>query len=711
MTKQQFKNKELTSIQQTVINLETYPQYLRACAGTGKTEILIQKIIHILSSQDNLSLSNFAVITFTNKAAEEMKDRLSDGLYRKWLSASDGKTAHIRRQLEITGMADICTIHSFCERLLREYGLSINLSPNFSVKSFAKDTSDIIFSVVNDNFDNALFNNIPHFRIEKLISVLLYNNSNHGIRLTSDITEKLKIPALNNNYWNSFKELYLDMYCKAYETVEKHKTRYNVLTPNDLIRRAIELFSVQYVTECVSGQYRYVFADEMQDTNKDQFDLMEILIRNGVKVFLVGDDKQSIYAFRGADVENSRHMHSLINAFNDSPQDYYLNENYRSSNSVISTINRIFGHKFAFRGQTLDFPFEALKPPETANSDDGVKPLRIMYSKEIDGVILDIVQNSVIDGKKVEFGDIAVLCRRNYDLDIISARLKECGIPSVVAGGRGFYKTKEVTDTYKVINAALNTDMRYMNELIYTDYYSSLVCGEKNVTVVEFMSELVAVLRKETVEEALTFIYEKSGILKYYRRLQKYQAVSNLFKLRDISRTLMDKDNIQPLQFLDYLYIMISTNQEEDEADIPEIERDSGVVTLYSVHKAKGLSFLVVILPYLDNKLNRPVTKPKIILDVKSENSAIAFDFEFVNRELPPDSEYTRLLASHTQEQLEEELRIFYVACTRAEKQLIFSAKSERNRVLSMSGNDGYASVMKWVLQIENGKFEKEFMD
>lgn len=705
-----LKKKILTSKQQAIVGLDSYPQYLRAGAGTGKTEVLIQKIIHILSSQDNANLSNFAIITFTNKATEEMKGRLSDELYKKWLSDSPEKANSTRKQLEIANMIDICTIHSFCERLLREYGLHINLSPNFTIKSFSKDTNDIIFGIVNDNFDNALLNNIPHFRIAKLISLLLANNSNHGIKLSDEMVEKLKIPVLNNNYWNSFKELYLDMYCKAFEAIESKKAKHNILTPNDLIRKAAELLSVPFVAKCVSAQYQYMFVDEFQDTNKDQFDLVKILVENSVKLFLVGDDKQSIYAFRGADVENSKQMHSFIETFNVSAQDFYLDENYRSTNDVINTINRIFEHKFTFQGEPLNFVFEPLKMPETANLNYDVKPLKITYGKEIADIILDAVNNSTIGDKKVEYGDIAVLCRRNYDLDVISTHLKERGIPTVIVGGKGFYKSKEVIDTYKLINAVLNTDRRYKNELLYTDYYNSLAYGDNAVELDEFMTELAIIFRQETVEEALTFMYEKSGILKYYRHLQKYQAISNLFKLKDISRTLMDKDNIQPLQFLDYLYVMISTNQEEDEADIPEVDRNNGVVTLYSVHKAKGLSFPIVILPYLDNKLNRPITKPKIILDIKSENPAIAFDFNFVNEELQSDIEYERLLSNHTKGQLEEEIRVFYVACTRAEKQIIFATKYNKNKIMSISKHDDYASVMKWVLQIENGKFVKGFM-
>ena len=168
---------------------------------------------------------------------------------------------------------------------------------------------------------------------------------------------------------------------------------------------------------------------------------------------------------------------------------------------------------------------------------------------------------------------------------------------------------------------------------------------------------------------------------------------------------MMDKDNIQPLQFLEYLYIMISTNQEEDEADIPEVERKDGVVTLYSIHKAKGLSFPIVIIPCCDNKLNRPITRPKIIFDIKSEIPSIAFDFQAINKELPPDLEYQRLFSANIKEQLEEEIRIFYVACTRAEKQIILANNSSISRVKQTLRYNDYASISQWIFEIKQPNF------
>jgi superfamily I DNA/RNA helicase len=204
------------------------------------------------------------------------------------------------------------------------------------------------------------------------------------------------------------------------------------------------------------------------------------------------------------------------------------------------------------------------------------------------------------------------LCRRNFDLDRIASELKAADIPICVVGGKGFYKTQEVIDTYKLLAAIIYNSETAMNEVRFTDYSRSTTHERISHLIVEMQD----VIRIETMVTALTQLYERSGILNYYRSHRKYQAASNLLKLSELAQTLTSRDNMQPIQFLEYLRIMISTNQEEDEAEIPERERMGGVVSLYSIHKAKGLSFPIVVIPCCDNKLNRPITKPKIILDL-----------------------------------------------------------------------------------------------
>ena len=240
-----------------------------------------------------------------------MQGRISSALFGEWISKGSNDTCD-SENLETVNMVDICTIHSFCERLIHRFGLQINIAPNFKVKSFKKETTHIISSVVNEYCANPLLSDIPAYAIERLVSVFLSNNSNRGLRIDEKLLNVLSKPAPENQYWNAFKVLFLEIYNRVEKEVEESKQNYNVITPNDLIRLTADLLRIPSVVKRVSEKYRYVFIDEFQDTNKDQFNLVDCLIKHGVKVFLVGDDKQSIYAFRGADVQNSQEMHSLV---------------------------------------------------------------------------------------------------------------------------------------------------------------------------------------------------------------------------------------------------------------------------------------------------------------------------------------------------------------------------------------------------------------
>ena len=364
-----IQRKELTKKQNSIVVSNEYPQYLRAGAGTGKTEVLVRKIVNILEQDTSVGLSNFAIITFTNKASDEMKQRRSGLLYSNWVKSKDKRYVS---ELDAINMADISTIHSFCERLLRRFGLQIDIAPNFSVKSFKRESNEIVSRLVAEQYGNAILEPISSGALVRSIMLLLNDNGNRGITISEELLKNLLIPVDNNGYWNEFKKLFLNLYCRAEQEIEQKKAEMNVLSPNDLIKCAARLLSNDYVAKKVADKFRYVFIDEFQDTNSDQFELVKLMIDNGVKVFLVGDDKQSIYAFRGADVQNSQDMHSMIKQINRKRNNEYLDENFRSTPEVIKVINEIFSSKFAYNGQLLNFPKEPLDIPRGKNTSSSL---------------------------------------------------------------------------------------------------------------------------------------------------------------------------------------------------------------------------------------------------------------------------------------------------------------------------------------------------
>ena len=687
-------------MQQSVVASLSYPQYLLAAAGTGKTEVLIQKIIHILLEDEFISLKNFGIITFTNKATDEMRNRLRDGLYRQWyelLLSNNMAADRIRRETEITSMVNINTIHGFCEGILRQYGLSIGLSLNFKIKSFRYEAMRIIEDEVNKHHSNSLFKNIPIYRIVKLILILTGECENKGIRINRKIADSFDFSSPENEFWNEFKALFIDILISSVERIEKAKSTAGILTANDLISKVVLLLNQEYIVKRIAGQYKYIFIDEFQDTNKDQFNFVKILADNGVKVFLVGDDKQSVYAFRGADIENSKEMNEYIQTKLSHKDEMVLNENFRSDETLIHAVNKIFSYKFMFDGKEVKFPTVSLAVPNVSKGSGETHPVRTIYGSSIPKILESVLKEKIND-RDVSYGDIAILCRRNYDLDTIGSDLRKKGYPVEIIGGKGFFRSKEVIDTYKLFNAVLYNDDEHINELLFTDYFAAMQGNAESNSFHMFFEKLKSAFRLETVESLFAIIFDETRILEFYRGQKRIQSIYNLLKLRDKSREMMNTENLQPLQFLDYMRIMIMTKQDEDDAEIPEEERTHGIIRLYTIHKAKGLSFPIVIVPCLDNKLNRPITIPKVMMDLKSMPPRLSIDSSALSDELPFDRDYEKMLSLNQIKQLEEEVRIFYVACTRAEHKLILSSNKSLDEVKRTLKWDSYASVMKWLV-------------
>lgn len=247
-----IQRKELTKKQNSIVVSNEYPQYLRAGAGTGKTEVLVRKIVNILEQDASVSLSNFAIITFTNKASDEMKQRISGLLYSNWVKSKDKRYVS---ELDAINMADISTIHSFCERLLRRFGLQIDIAPNFSVKSFKRESNEIVSRLVAEQYGNAILEPISSGALVRSIMLLLNDNGNRGITISEELLKNLLIPVDNNGYWNEFKKLFLNLYCRAEQEIEQKKAEMNVLSPNDLIKYAARLLSNDYVAKKVSDKF------------------------------------------------------------------------------------------------------------------------------------------------------------------------------------------------------------------------------------------------------------------------------------------------------------------------------------------------------------------------------------------------------------------------------------------------------------------------
>ena len=691
-----MKKLELNSNQKDIIEDSTYPKLLKAGAGTGKTHVLLEKVIHILTNDKDSNLEKFAIITFTNKAADEMKSRLMESIYDKWVETNK---SHLRNQLESYNMFDISTIHSFCDRIIRNYGIIKNISPNFKIMSFKEERLNTITRYVNKNNDNPLFKGIPQYKIVNLIIKFTNILKNKGIPIDEQFISKFEFTKENNKFFSDSKSLLIKIcYCTEQDIIKAKKGK-NVLEISDLIPSVCFLLKDKNVAKKISNQYEYVFIDEVQDTNLEQFELIQCMVNAGIKVFMIGDEKQSIYEFRGADVKNIDRVKKLAEA---SPEENGLSINYRTDPTLLKQINDIFACNFKFEKEKLTFPFQKLVPAKT--KDIYQKPLRMEFGKDIVSTIQNIIFESEAYSKKLSYGDIAILCRRNYDVDTVAKQLRLAKIPAEAIGSTSYFNTIEIIDTFKLFNAIIYKSKINNEELKFTCYYRSLMQSSDNITFDEFIKNLDEIFRTLSVENILEYIYDKTHIIEYLRFKNQIQPIANLLKLKDKARALPNSEWTQPLQFLNYLNSMISSSKEEDEADVLSKELPNGIVSVYSIHKSKGLKFPVVIIPNCDLMINRNNVKPNIVFK-NSNNLSYKFgiNFEFINEDFKNiDRDYDILLSGEMKKQMEEELRILYVAMTRAEHMLILSNRKSFEQV-SKSLYTPVISWTRWLL--ETGKF------
>lgn len=201
-----IQNNQLTEKQMNIVLSEKYPQYVRAGAGTGKTEVLINKILCILKTDKSVNLSNFGIITFTNKAAEELRVRLSNAIYDEWLSSDTDNNDYLRGQAELVNMIEIGTIHNFCENIIREYGVQNAIPTNFKIKSFRKEMMQILDETIVKEYQNEILKDIPQYKIIKLLDALLTNNYNYGIILDDDCASECLKNNPVNDFWCRFKK-------------------------------------------------------------------------------------------------------------------------------------------------------------------------------------------------------------------------------------------------------------------------------------------------------------------------------------------------------------------------------------------------------------------------------------------------------------------------------------------------------------------------
>ena len=604
--------------QQQAVQHTEGPLLILAGAGSGKTKVLTVRIAYLLA--EGVNPYEILAITFTNKAAKEMKSRVEglvgDVANRIWLS----------------------TFHSFCAKFLRfELDNFLGYNSNFTIY----DTSDS--QVVIKAALKALNLDDKYYPVGAMISAI------------SDAKNKLMFAS---DYRKQARDFYQQKVADVYEYYERELRKNNALDFDDLLLVAVKLLqSNAAVLDKYSKRFRYVMIDEYQDTNHAQYLLAYLLSSHWKNIAVVGDADQSIYAWRGADIQN------ILDFEKDYPNctSIKLEQNYRSTKIILDAANAVIDNN---EGR-----------PEKNLWTDKVEGAKIQHftaqSEHEEAAFIGdtIVKKHDIHG--VPYGDMAILYRTNAQSRVLEEALIKRALPYTMVGGTKFYDRKEIKDVLAYLRVLYNpfddlSLLRIINvpkrsigattvsklqdyarengtSLFMTLTQLHLVDTIKGKTkekLEEFgilIFTLVAEMDDKSVLDILEAILDRTGYLAQLEEStdpQDQARAENIGELLSVAKDFQDTNPTGTVE--DFLEQVALVN------DVDSFEQEESKVTLMTLHAAKGLEFPIVFLGGLEEGLfphSRTLMNP---------------------------------------EEIEEERRLAYVGITRAEKELYISNATTR---------------------------------
>lgn len=597
-----IKNLLNESQYEAVVNTEG-PVLVLAGAGSGKTRVVTYKIAYLVK-EIGINPFNILAITFTNKAANEMKERAEELLERS-----------------INGMW-IGTFHSICVRILRKH-----YSSNFTIYD-TQDSVNLIKRIIKDrNLDSDQFK--PK-SIKNRISD--FKNKGMGVKEFQEF-------AGSDFYLKIVGEIFFD-----YEAAMKEA---NALDFDDLLLKTVKIFEANpSVCEEYSSKFDYIFVDEYQDVNDIQYKFIKAISHVHNNLTVVGDENQSIYAFRGANLEN------ILNFERDfkGAKVIYLNQNYRSTKSILDAANHlILNNPQKYKRELL----------ATKADDEKVKCYNLMTGDDEAYKVLEIIENLKDSGEK--YSDIAILYRTNNQSRAFEDVFVRNSIPYEIIGGIRFYDRKEVKDVLaylKLLNnpfdsvsfeRIVNTPRRGvgpktlgdLNEyrlVTGKDYFETLSdIGTKSAKQFgEDFIKIREVMNDVSLSELVDIVLEKSEYLKELKVSKNPEDESRVQNVYEFVSYVKEYENKNPESELSEMLNEISLLSDIDQS------KEEDKIVLMTVHSSKGLEFRNVFVVGLEEGL-------------------------FPSR-----------MSMEDEKDVEEERRLFYVALTRARDRLFLTSADSR---------------------------------
>ena len=638
------------------------PLLILAGAGSGKTKTLTHRIAYILASH-KATPYNILAVTFTNKAAGEMRSRVAKLL---------GQAAENRSFMPYMG-----TFHSICVRLLRQDGENIGIPRNFVIWDEGDRQAAVKQAAKQAGIDEKSF---P----PRLLSSLISGAKNEMVSPQEFAATAEYSPATRAA-------------AKVYPIYEKSLKDASALDFDDLISRAVEMLDTQeQIRQKWQSQFKYVMIDEYQDTNSAQYKLVKLLTGPHENIAVVGDDWQSIYSWRGADFRN------ILNFEKDHPRCVVikLEQNYRSSKNILEAAHNVIAQNSVRSDKKLWTDAGAGQP---------VQVLQVASERAEAETIVRRIRNAV-DNRARNYKDFAILYRTNAQSRALEEVFVHLGMPYRIVGGVRFYDRKEVKDVMAYLRLIyqpedimsleriVNVPTRGIGGKSIEAFYSWR--AQKNLSIEDALATVSECA--ELTPKARAGFAELSDILKSFRaqmdELTPSSLIDSLLRRLEYLQFLQDGTPQGEARIENVKELLSVANEYQDAglaafleevsliSDLDSTDMGSDAVILMTLHSAKGLEFPVVFITGLEETI------------------------------LP----HSRAL--YDPSEMEEERRLMYVGMTRARQELYLTYATERNLYGGRQHNppsrfisdvDGVASIVgqTYALFLDGGEITKPLQD
>lgn len=592
-----------------------------AGAGSGKTRVLTHRIAHMVDDLD-IPPYNILAITFTNKAAKEMKDRvkalIGERAENMWIS----------------------TFHSTCVRILRReidklgYKSSFTIYDSSDQKTLVKECMKTLNINEKDITEQEIMGKIGKAkdRMQDVRSFMLENESNFREKKIAD----------------------------AYEMYQKRLKENNALDFDDLIFKTVELFKKNpEVLDFYQNKFKYIMVDEYQDTNGAQYELVKLLAAKYKNICVVGDDDQCIYQWRGADIEN------ILSFEKDYPSAKVikLEQNYRSKGNILDAANTVIINNSHRKSKVL------------RTEQEGGSKIKVYraYADSYEGDFVGMQISKIKEAESKNYNDFAILYRTNAQSRIFEESFRRKGIPYKIVGGTRFYDRKEIKDMLAYLKVIINPQddisiKRIINvpkrgigdatvnkvqdfaenfELNMWDALAEVrtipTLTARNVSTIEpfvgLMERFMELSEVIPVSELIKTILEETGYLKQLKESKEIEDKSRIDNLEELVSDAVEFEKSSEDKTLSAYLEKVSLVQDTD-----KIEDEDDSVVLMTVHSAKGLEFPVVFMVGMENGI------------------------------FPGNASFEK------ESEMEESRRLCYVGITRA-KEVLFMTSAEVRRV------------------------------